>query len=83
MGNLPLYRDLEPLFAGIINKSYPKDLYDRQFSLYVNNIVARIELQEAAYAKEENIPARLFEILAKQKEKLLSWKQGKGGRHSA
>jgi phosphoenolpyruvate carboxykinase (GTP) len=78
VGNLPLYRDLETLFAGIIDKPYPKDLYDRQFSLYVDNIVARIELQEAAYAREENIPARLFEILARQKELLQSWKQTKG-----
>ncbi|MFO7987941.1 MAG: phosphoenolpyruvate carboxykinase (GTP) [Desulfotignum sp.] len=78
VGNLPLYRDLAPLFEEIIDKPYPKDLYDRQFSLYVDNIIARIELQEAAYAKEENIPGRLFKILAQQKEKLHAWKQTKG-----
>jgi phosphoenolpyruvate carboxykinase (GTP) len=78
VGNLPLYRDLKPLFEGIIDKSYPKALYDRQFSLYVDHIVGRIELQEAAYAKEENIPVRLFEILARQKETLQSWKQTRG-----
>jgi phosphoenolpyruvate carboxykinase (GTP) len=78
VGNLPLYRDLKPLFKDIIDKSYPKDLYDRQFSLYVDNIVARIELQEAAYAKEKNIPGRLFDILARQKETLQAWKQAKG-----
>ena len=78
VGNLPLYRDLVPLFQEIIDKPYPKDLYDRQFSLYVDHIAARIELQEAAYAREENIPSRLFEILARQKERLQSWKQRKG-----
>ncbi|MDT8380409.1 MAG: phosphoenolpyruvate carboxykinase (GTP) [Desulfotignum sp.] len=78
IGNLPLYRDLKSLFAGIIDKPYPKDLYDRQFSLYVDPIIARIELQEAAYAKEENIPARLFEVLAQQKESLKAWRQAKG-----
>ena len=78
VGNLPLYRDLAPLFEEIIDKPYPKDLYDRQFSLYVDNIIARIELQEAAYTKEENIPGRLFEILAQQKEMLEAWKQTKG-----
>jgi phosphoenolpyruvate carboxykinase (GTP) len=78
IGNLPLYRDLKSLFAGIIDKPYPKDLYDRQFSLYVDPIIARIELQEAAYAKEENIPTRLFEVLAQQKESLQAWRQAKG-----
>jgi phosphoenolpyruvate carboxykinase (GTP) len=78
MGNLPLYQDLAPLFADIIDKPYAKDLYDRQFSLYVDHILARIELQETAYAKEENIPGRLFEILTRQKEELQAWKKTKG-----
>jgi phosphoenolpyruvate carboxykinase (GTP) len=78
MGNLPLYQDLAPLFADIIDKPYAKDLYDRQFSLYVDHIIARIELQETAYAKEENIPGRLFEILTRQKEELQAWKKTKG-----
>ena len=78
IGNLPLYQDLVQLFAQIIGKEYPKTLYDRQFSLYVDNIVKRIALQEAAYAKEAGIPDRLFDILARQKEALLAWKQKKG-----
>jgi phosphoenolpyruvate carboxykinase (GTP) len=44
----------------------------------VDHIVARIELQEGAYAKEKGIPARLFEILAAQKEQLKKWKKTKG-----
>ncbi len=78
IGNLPLYEDLARLFETIIDKEYPKELYDRQFSLYVDNIVKRIALQETAYAKEAGIPDRLFEILAQQKEQLLAWKQTKG-----
>lgn len=78
IGNLPLYQDLVRLFEKIIDKEYPKALYDRQFSLYVDNIVQRIDLQETAYAKEAGIPGRLFEILAQQKEQLLAWKQTKG-----
>jgi phosphoenolpyruvate carboxykinase (GTP) len=78
MGNLPLYQDLVRLFQDIIDKSYPKALYDRQFSLYVDHIIARIQLQEKAYAKEAKIPGRLFEILARQKKELQTWKQKKG-----
>lgn len=69
IGFIPKYDDLRELFAGI-DKEYPKELYDRQFSFYVDNIIARIDLQEKAYRKEENIPAKLFEIYEEQREGL-------------
>ena len=62
------------LFAGI-GKDYPRDLYDRQFSFYVDNIVARLDLQAEAYGKEEGIPAELFEVYAEQKRGLLALKE--------
>jgi hypothetical protein len=58
IGFLPLYEDLEKLFRELIDKDYPRELYDMQFSLYVDKILARIELQHEAYGKEENLPAR-------------------------
>lgn len=78
IGNLPKYGDLNTLFQDIIEKEYPKALYDKQFSLYTENIIKRIELQEAAYAKEENIPGQLFDILAGQKAQLLKLKAEAG-----
>ncbi|RJP81870.1 MAG: phosphoenolpyruvate carboxykinase (GTP) [Desulfobacteraceae bacterium] len=75
IGNLPVYEDLKMLFQTIIQKEYPKELYTRQFSLYVDNIVARIDLQEQAYGKEKNVPARLFTILKKQREGLIALKE--------
>jgi len=69
VGFIPKYEDLKELFAEI-GKEYPKELYDRQFALYVDNILARIELQEEAYRKEENIPAKLFEVYAEQRKGL-------------
>jgi phosphoenolpyruvate carboxykinase (GTP) len=42
----------------------------RQFSLYIDHIIARIDLQIEAYGKEANIPAKLFEVLNEQKEGL-------------
>ena len=53
MGYLPKYADLKNLFKTLIDKNYPKVLYDRQFSLYIDNIIARIELQLEAYGKEK------------------------------
>ncbi len=73
IGFLPTYEDLKELFAGI-DKEYPKDLYDKQFALYVDNILARIELQKEAYKKEQNVPSRLFEIYDEQTEGLSALK---------
>jgi phosphoenolpyruvate carboxykinase (GTP) len=66
IGHIPRYEELKESFAEI-DKPYPKELYDKQFALYVDNILARIELQEAAYRQEKNVPARLFAIYAEQR----------------
>jgi len=78
IGNLPKYEDLQKLFKEIINKDYPRALYDKQFSLYIDNIINRIELQETAYAKDEGIPRELFDILSSQKQNLIELKAQKG-----
>jgi phosphoenolpyruvate carboxykinase (GTP) len=78
IGYLPRYSDLAALFAAIIDKEYPEDLYTKQFSLYVDNIIGRIELQKAAYGQDENIPPQLFTILDRQREGLLALKATHG-----
>ncbi len=72
IGNLPKYEDLKKLFKSIIDKEYSEDLYDKQFSLYIDNIVARIDLQVEAYGKEENIPQVLFDVLNDQRKGLMA-----------
>ena len=78
IGYLPKYEDLKRLFSERIDKEYPQDLYVKQFSLYIDNIIARIELQEEAYGKEPHIPARFFDILKKQHSELLALKKKYG-----
>ncbi|PIE61273.1 MAG: phosphoenolpyruvate carboxykinase (GTP) [Desulfobacterales bacterium] len=78
IGNMPKYEDLKVLFKEIIDKEYPRALYDKQFSLYVDNIIDRITLQEDAYRKEKNIPETLFTILAEQKKELVTLKEQQG-----
>ena len=77
LGYIPRYEDLKELFAGI-GKEYPRELYDRQFSLYIDNIVARIDLQKEAYGKEEGIPPQLFEVYAEQREGLMALREKYG-----
>jgi phosphoenolpyruvate carboxykinase (GTP) len=74
IGNLPKFDDLKGLFQSIINKEYTKELYVKQFSLYIDNIIKRIDLQIAAYGKESNVPGRLFEVLDEQKKGLMALK---------
>lgn len=74
VGMIPKYQDLKTLFEGI-DKEYPEDLYAMQFALYVDNIVARIDLQTDAYQKEADIPENIFAVYKKQKSELLELKE--------
>ncbi len=67
IGFIPKYQDLKELFAKI-GKEYPKELYDKQFVFYMDNILARIDLQEEAYRKEKNIPTKVFEVYREQRK---------------
>ncbi len=77
IGMIPKYEDLKSLFTEI-GKDYPKDLYDKQFAIYVDNILGRIDLQKDAYSKESNLPAKLFEVYDAQKAELEALKEKYG-----
>ncbi|MBN1919720.1 MAG: phosphoenolpyruvate carboxykinase (GTP), partial [Anaerolineae bacterium] len=77
IGYIPRYEDLEGLFAGI-GKAYPRELYDKQFAFYVDNILARISLQEEAYRKEAGVPEALFEVYREQRQGLEGLKAAYG-----
>jgi len=75
IGFLPKYGDLKKLFEEKIGKEYPQSLYDMQFSLYIDNIIGRIDLQTEEYAKEKNLPEKLFEVYRRQKRELIELKK--------
>jgi phosphoenolpyruvate carboxykinase (GTP) len=75
IGFIPKYEDLKKLFKDIIDKEYTEDLYTRQFSIYVDKIVKRIDLQIEAYGKEKNLPAVCMAVLNDQKKGLLELKE--------
>jgi len=77
-GFIPKYEDLKSLFSSLLGKDYGKDLYDRQFSIYVDLIQARIDLQKEAFGKEENLPDRLFEVYGEWSEGLAALKASHG-----
>jgi len=75
IGYIPKYEDLKYLFSRMIQKDYPVELYNKQFALYIDNILSLIDFQIEAYGKEKNLPARLFEILNEQKDALNALKE--------
>ena len=72
---LPKYSDLKDLFKSKIDKDYSEELYEKQFSLYIDHIIGRIDLQIEAYGKEANIPPKLFDILKEQRQELAALKE--------
>ena len=78
IGFLPKYDDLKKLFQEKISKEYSRELYDMHFSLYVDKILSRIDLQQEAYGKEDNLPQQLFDVYAEQREGLESLKEKYG-----
>jgi len=78
IGYIPKYEDLKSLFKERIDKEYSEDLYTKQFSLYIDNIIARIDLQVEAYGKEQHIPDKLFDILKRQRAELTALKEKYG-----
>jgi phosphoenolpyruvate carboxykinase (GTP) len=77
IGFIPYYQDLSEIFAEI-DKEYPYELYDKQFSFYIDNILARIDLQEGAYRKEKRVPTKLFEVYDEQRRGLEALKMRYG-----
>ena len=78
IGSIPRYDDLRTLFKDLVDKEYPRELYEKQFSFYVDNILARIQLQEEAYRKEKKMPSRIFEVYEEQKKGLQALKEKHG-----
>jgi phosphoenolpyruvate carboxykinase (GTP) len=78
IGYIPRYEDLRRLFSELIGKEYTNQLYERQFSFYVDKIVGRIDLQKQAYSKEKRLPSRLFEVYDEQRAGLVALREKYG-----
>jgi phosphoenolpyruvate carboxykinase (GTP) len=75
-GFLPKYEDLRKLFNRVLNKDYSKEDYVNQFTIRVPENLAKIERVQRFY--QENVtdtPAELFEILDKQRQRLVEAKE--------
>ena len=78
IGCIPRYEELKEVFTETINKEYPRDLYDKQFSIYVDRILDRINLQREAFGKGVNVPAELFQVYDEWESGLKTLKEKNG-----
>ncbi|MCW5212178.1 phosphoenolpyruvate carboxykinase (GTP) [Desulfobulbus sp. TB] len=63
IGLIPKYRNLEQLFSELLAKEYSQELYNHQFSLYIENLIRRIDLSLQEFAKEQGMPEEFFHTL--------------------
>ncbi len=78
IGYIPLFEDLQKIFQETADKEYTRELYNKQFSFYVDKMIARIDLQEEAYSKEQNCPERIFRGYEEQRKELVALKEKYG-----
>ena len=63
IGRIPKYQDLKKLFKEVIGKDYEKELYTKQFSLYTENLIKRVDMSIVEFAKEKGMPDEFFHVL--------------------
>lgn len=79
IGIIPTFEEITSIFDELIpDKGYTQELYNKQFALYVDNIIARIDMQVTAYKKEANVPELYFKTQADKKARLEALKAEKG-----
>jgi len=69
-GLIPLHQDLAKLFERELGKEYPEKLYEKQFTVRVNQHLAKIERVWRIYEQIPDTPRILFEVLREEKERL-------------
>ncbi len=78
IGLIPQYEDLQKLFKEVIDKEYEKETYTKQFSLYIDNLLQRVELSLSEFSKEEGMVEEFFQVLELWKKELLTLKDAVG-----
>jgi len=82
-GLIPVYEDLKALFAEILDYDYTPAEYEEQFACRVPELLAKIgRIEEIYRTMVPDAPARLYEVLQAQKERLLAAERAHGARVS-
>ena len=71
IGYIPFYEDLKKLFSIELDKDYKKADYVEQFTLRIENLLAKLERMHEMYSNEKNIPDFFWTELKRQKLELI------------
>ena len=77
-GYIPKYEDLRKLFKKVLNKDYKKEDYIKQFTLRIPQQLAKIDRMIQIYKEIKDTPKILFDVLEKQRKRLLKVQKEKG-----
>jgi phosphoenolpyruvate carboxykinase (GTP) len=78
-GYIPKYEDIRKLFKQVLNKSYAKEDYNKQFTIRVPENLAKIERVQRFYQENVNdTPLEMFGLLYLQRQRLLEAKEKYG-----
>ncbi|MCG9478847.1 MAG: phosphoenolpyruvate carboxykinase (GTP) [Actinomycetia bacterium] len=78
-GYIPYYEDLRGLFEKVLDSEYSKKDYEKQFSLRVVENLSKIDRITKIYEDiEGEIPSIMFEMLKKQRAKLIEMQKKYG-----
>ena len=72
IGYIPKYEDLKRLFKEVLNKDYSREDYERQFTVRVPELLAKIDRIEKIYREQvREVPKELFQVLGEERKRLL------------
>jgi len=78
-GRIPKYEDLARLFTEVLERDYPREDYDRQFSIRVPEHLAKIDRIKNIYENEvADTPDTVFRVLEEQRQRLLKTREEHG-----
>jgi phosphoenolpyruvate carboxykinase (GTP) len=77
-GYIPHYQDLKRLFKETLDKEYTKEAYDAQFTVRIQENLAKTERIINVYKNISDAPEAVLNMLEEQKERLLSAKEKHG-----
>ena len=78
IGYIPKYEDLRRLFKEVLNKEYSREAYEKQFTIRVPELLAKIDRIEEIYGKLDNVPEELFQVLEEERKRLLGAREKYG-----
>ena len=70
-GYIPQYQDLKMLFKEVLNKDYPKEAYNKQFTIRIPESLAKIDRITEIFKNISDAPQEVFATLEEQRERLL------------